>query len=224
MYKLEIACFNLESALIATKSTADRIEFCADIFAGGTTPTLEDITILQENSNQEIRIMIRPRGGDFCYTSEEFEAMKLAIQQIKELDVEGFVFGILTKNNTIDLERNQTLVELAYPYPCAFHRAFDRTENLNESLAQVIDLGFKTILTSGMHTNVDLGIVELKKLVDLSNGRIEIMPGGGLRSYNISLIKSETNAPYYHSSAIIDHSGIANLDEINRLKNLIASL
>lgn len=221
MYKLEIACFNLESALITAKSAADRIEFCSDLLAGGTTPKIEDIKILKEHSSQAIRIMIRPRGGNFCYSKDEFEEMKSAIKTIKALDVEGFVFGILNSDQTIDIKRNKELVDLAYPYPCAFHRAFDRTQNLNESLEQIIYLGFKTLLTSGMSQNVDSGITRLKELVRLANNRIEIMPGGGLRSTNISKIKIETNATYYHSSALLNNSEIANLEEINRLKKLI---
>ena len=223
MKKLEIACFNLESALVASKSEADRIELCADVSAGGITPTLIDIKALRKETEKEIMIMIRPRGGDFCYSDEEFEQMKSEIILIKNFRVDGFVFGILNKENEIDFERNQELIELAKPFPCSFHRAFDRTSYLENSLETVIKLGFKTILTSGLANNVNDGKQTLKTLVEKAKNRITIMPGGGLRSTNIQEIDSFTNATYFHSSALIDNSGIANLEEINLLKTLINS-
>ena len=222
MKKLEIACFNLESALVVSKSEADRVELCADVSAGGITPTLIDIKALRKETEKEIMIMIRPRGGDFCYSDEEFEQMKSEIILIKNFRVDGFVFGILNKENEIDFERNQELIELAKPFPCSFHRAFDRTSDLENSLETVIKLGFKTILTSGAN-NVNDGKQTLKTLVKKAKNRITIMPGGGLRSTNIQEIDSFTNATYFHSSALIDNSGIANLEEINLLKTLINS-
>ena len=222
MKKLEIACFNLESALVASKSEADRVELCADVSAGGITPTLIDIKALRKETEKEIMIMIRPRGGDFCYSDEEFEQMKSEIILIKNFRVDGFVFGILNKKNEIDFERNQELIELAKPFSCTFHRAFDRTSDIENSLKTVIKLGFKTILTSGAN-NVNDGKQTLKTLVKKAKNRITIMPGGGLRSTNIQEIDSFTNATYFHSSALIDNFGIANLEEINLLKTLINS-
>ncbi|WP_314242631.1 copper homeostasis protein CutC [Empedobacter tilapiae] len=223
MKKLEIACFNLESALIAAKSNTDRIELCADASTGGVTPDFEDIKTLRKETDKEIMVMIRPRGGDFCYSDEEFEQMKSEIIMIKNFRIDGFVFGILNEDNEIDFERNQELVELSKPFPCTFHRAYDRTSDAEDSLQMVIDLGFKTILTSGLDSNVDYGKRELKNLVKKAENQITIMPGGGLRSTNIEEIDSYTHATYFHSSAMIDDSGIANLEEINRLKSLINS-
>ena len=223
MKKLEIACFNLESALVAAKSNTDRIELCADASSGGITPDFEDIKTLRKETDKNIMVMIRPRGGDFCYSDEEFEKMKSEIIMIKNFRIDGFVFGILNQDNEIDFERNQELVELSKPFPCTFHRAFDRTSDAEDSLQTVIDLGFKTILTSGLDSNVDYGKRELKNLVKKAENKITIMPGGGLRSTNIEEIDSYANATYFHSSAMIDDSGIANLEEINRLKSLINS-
>ena len=223
MKKLEIACFNLESALVAAKSNTDRIELCADASSGGITPDFEDIKTLRKETDKDIMVMIRPRSGDFCYSDEEFEQMKSEIIMIKNFRIDGFVFGILNEDNEIDFERNQELVELSKPFPCTFHRAFDRTSDAEDSLQTVIDLGFKTILTSGLDSNVDYGKRELKNLVKKAENKITIMPGGGLRSTNIEEINSYTNATYFHSSAMIDDSGIANLEEINRLKSLINS-
>jgi copper homeostasis protein len=219
MPKIEIACFNPESAIIAYENGADRIELCDGLSEGGTTPNFETTKQLREKINIPIFVMIRPRGGDFTYSDEEFEQMKSELIQLKSLKVDGFVFGILDGNDEINIEQNKELVELAKPFPCTFHRAFDRAKDLENSLEKVIECGFKTILTSGQKLNVSEGKENLKKLVELSNGRIEILVGGGLRSTNIQEIREFTKAEYFHSSAITDGGAFANANEIVALKN-----
>ncbi|SIT06232.1 copper homeostasis protein CutC [Chryseobacterium gambrini] len=219
MSKIEIACFNPESALIAFENGADRIELCDGLSEGGTTPDFETVQQLREKINIPIFVMVRPRGGDFTYTDEEFEQMKSDLVQLKSLNVDGFVFGILDENDEVNIEQNKTLVELAKPLPCTFHRAFDRAKDLEKSLEKVIECGFTTILTSGQKPNVSEGKEHLKKLVELSNGRIEILVGGGLRSSNIEEIREFTKAGYFHSSAITDGGAFANAEEIVALKN-----
>ena len=125
MKKIEIACFNLESAVIAQKAGADRVELCADMSVGGITPTIEIIQQVREHLTIDLYVMIRPRGGNFVYSEAEFEQMKSEIETIKKLDVNGFVFGILKDDNTINIEQNKVLVELVKPFSCTFHRAFD---------------------------------------------------------------------------------------------------
>lgn len=219
MSKIEIACFNPESALIAFENGADRIELCAGLSEGGTTPDFETTKELREKINIPIYVMIRPRGGDFTYSDAEFEQMKTDLAALKTLNVDGFVFGILDENDKVNVEQNKTLVDLALPLPCTFHRAFDRASDLADSLEKVIECGFTTILTSGQKPNVSEGKENLQKLVHLSDGRIEILVGGGLRSSNIKEIRSFTKAGYFHSSAITDGSAFANPDEVIALKN-----
>jgi copper homeostasis protein len=219
MSKIEIASFNPESAMTAFKNGADRIELCDGLSQGGTTPDFEIVKQIRNKIDIPIFIMIRPRGGDFTYSDAEFEQMKSEVIMMKSLQVDGFVFGILDKNDEVDIERNKALVELAKPHPCTFHRAFDRTKDLENSLERVIECGFKTILTSGQKPNVSEGKENLKTLVELSNGRIEILVGGGLRSTNIQEIRGFTGAEYFHSSAIIDGGNFANADEVIALKN-----
>ncbi|CAD7812373.1 Copper homeostasis protein CutC [Chryseobacterium aquaeductus] len=218
MSKIEIACFNPESAMIAFENGADRIELCDGLSEGGTTPDFETTKLLREKINIPIFVMIRPRGGDFKYSDEEFNQMKSDLIEFKSLHIDGFVFGILNENDEVNIVQNKELVDLAKPYPCTFHRAFDRAKNLEDSLEKVIECGFKTILTSGQKSNVSEGKENLKKLVQLSSGRIEILVGGGLRSTNIEEIKSFTKARYFHSSAITDGGIFANSDEIVALK------
>ena len=223
MKKLEIACFNLESALVAAKSNADRIELCADASTGGITPDFEDIKTLRKETDKEIMVMIRPRGGDFCYSDQEFEQMKSEIIMIKNFRIDGFVFGILNEDKTINIEQNKALVDLAKPFPCTFHRAFDEVLDYEQALENVISCGFSTILTSGTFPNVIEGKEVLKQLVLQAKNRIEIMPGGGLRSTNISELNEMVNANWYHSSAITDGTEIANPEEIMKLKNKLQS-
>ncbi|HLO73915.1 MAG TPA: copper homeostasis protein CutC [Flavobacterium sp.] len=216
--KIEIACFNLESALIAQKAGADRVELCADISVGGTTPTIEIIQQAREHLTIDFYVMIRPRGGNFVYSEVEFEQMKSEIETIKKLGVNGFVFGILNEDKTINIEQNKVLVELAKPFSSTFHRAFDEVSDYKKSLEDIISCGFSNILTSGTFPNVMEGKEVLKQLVIQANNRIEIMPGGGLRSTNISELNKMVNANWYHSSAITDGNEIANLEEIIQLK------
>jgi copper homeostasis protein len=222
MKKIEIACFNLDSVLIAQKAGADRIELCAKMSVGGTTPTIE---MIQQARKLELPlyVMIRPRGGNFVYSDSEFEQMKSEIETIKKLGVNGFVFGILKDDQTIHIEQNSELVALASPLPCSFHRAFDEVLNYQQALEAVISCGFLTLLTSGTFPNVMEGKDVLKQLVVQANNRIEIMPGGGLRSTNIFELNEMVHANWYHSSAITDGTEIANPEEIMLLKQKVQS-
>lgn len=219
MKQIEIACFNLESATLAQKAGADRVELCANISVGGTTPSIEIIQQARKNLTIDLYVMIRPRGGDFVYSEAELEQMKSDIENIKKLDVNGFVFGILNEDKTINIEQNKALVELAKPFPCSYHRAFDAVSNYEQAFEDVIACGFSTLLTSGTFSNVMEGKEVLKKLVKQAKNRIEIMPGGGLRSSNISELNKIVNANWYHSSAITDGTEITNPEEIVQLKN-----
>ena len=221
MGKLEIACFNLKSALIAQENGADRVELCANMKEGGTTPDFKIAEQARKELNIDLNVMIRPRGGDFVYTNTEFEQMKSEIVAFKKLTVDGFVFGILDREGNINMDQNQELVALANPIPCTFHRAFDVVTDVYQSLENVIECGFRTILTSGQKENVVEGISILGELVKKANNRIIIMPGGGLRSTNIGLLKEKTNATFYHSSAIVEMGETANAAEIEALKGKI---
>ena len=223
MKKIEIACFNLESALIAQKAGADRVELCADMLVGGTTPIIETIQQARKHLTIDLYVMIRPRGGNFVCSEAEFEQMKLEIETIKKLGVNGFVFGILNKDKTINIEQNKALLELAKPFPCTFHRAFDEVLNVDKALEDVISCKFSTILTSGTFPNVMEGKEVLKQLVIQAKNRIEIIPGGGLRSTNISELNEMVKANWYHSSAITDGSETANPEEIIQLKKKLLS-
>ena len=215
---LEIACFNKESAIIASRAGADRIEFCAGFEVGGTTPSLHDYMELKKEITIPIFVMIRTRGGDFCYNNEEFQQMKEQLLEFKKVGADGFVFGILDGNLEVNFIQNKELVELADGIPCTFHRAFDRVKDYHKSLEEIINCGFKTILTSGTKSNVSEGKEILKSLVELANNRIDILCGGGLRSSNVSEIKNYTQAKSFHSSGILNGK-MPDFDEIVSLKS-----
>jgi copper homeostasis protein len=145
--------------------------------------------------------MIRPRGGDFCYTDLEFEVMREEIAQARELGADGFVLGLLDQNGRIDIPRTRRLVELAAPLPVTFHRAIDMTPNLDAALENVIATGAVRILTSGGFPNVMLGLSEIARMIKAARGRIAIMPGGGITPENIAAIAQTTGASEFHSSA-----------------------
>lgn len=198
--QLEICCFNPESAIIADNAGADRIELCDNIYDGGTTPSYGVIKYVRKNVKTKLNIIIRPRGGDFNYSSAEFEIMQQDIQMCKELDIDGVVLGLLNKNMEVDIERTSELVELAKPMSVTFHRAFDLVNNPQKALEDVVKTGSDRILTSGCKSTANEGIELLAELVKQAGNRIIIMPGAGINEHNIYEIASKTNAIEFHSS------------------------
>ncbi len=217
---LEIACFEITSAETALKSMADRIEFCADIDAGGLTPDFYEFMHLKRNFKAPVYVMIRPKGGPFFYTPAEFRDMKTSLITFKEAGADGFVFGILNVHNEIDEERNTEMLTLAGDIPCTFHRAFDRTEDLEKSIETLIRLGFKAVLTSGGKSAAMEGKDSLKNLIRKYSTQIDILVGGGVRSENIEELKEYTGATNFHSSAILKYDTFVTTDEIKKLKQL----
>ncbi|KFF18195.1 copper homeostasis protein CutC [Flavobacterium hydatis] len=216
--QLEIACFNLDSVEIAQANGANRIELCVNMKEGGTTPSLDLVQAAREKATIDLNVIIRPRGGDFVYTDTEFEEMKENIIEYKKCNVDGFVLGNLNPDGSVNIEQNTELINLANPLPCTFHRAFDVVSDVSKSLEDVINCGFKTILTSGQGKDVVEGIDVLIDVVQKANNRIVIMPGGGLRSTNIGLLKEKLGNTFFHSSAITDSGETASAAEINALK------
>ena len=217
---LEIACFEITSAEIACESMADRIEFCDDFEKGGTTPDFYEFMHLKRHYQTPVYVMIRPKGGPFFYSDTEFIEMKNSIITFKEGGANGFVFGILTSNNEIDEARNKELIELAGETPCTFHRAFDRTADLEKSIQTLIKLGYKTVLTSGGKKSAMEGKEALQSLVQNYSDKIEILIGGGVRSENIEELKKFTGGTSFHSSAILKYDTFVTNDEIKKLKKL----
>jgi copper homeostasis protein len=203
---LEIAAFSLEAAIIAGLAGADRIELCLDYAQGGLTPPAEMIREATNRLNCPVFVMIRPRPGDFIYTEPELEQMKQALTAARQCGAQGFVFGILRENGEIDEGACRTLLALAHPLPCTFHRAFDRLSDQHAGLETLIRFGFRRVLTSGGPVNAAAHMKALKDLVYLAADRIIVMPGGGIRADNLGQLVTATGAKEYHTAAITDHS------------------
>jgi copper homeostasis protein len=198
---LEICCYSVQSAIIAEESGADRIELCAGVHEGGTTPSASCIKIIKKLVSIPVHVIIRPRGADFCYSDIEFECMKLDIIHCKENGVSGIVTGVLLSEGSIDVERTRELIDLAKPMNFTFHRAFDMVKDHFKALEQLIEIGADRILTSGGEQTAVMGKDLLKGLVEKASGRIVIMLGSGINHENILSLKTHTGAKEFHCSA-----------------------
>jgi copper homeostasis protein len=198
---LEIVVYNIESALKAQEGRADRIELCDNPGEGGTTPSYGTIENVRQNVNLDVFVMIRPRGGDFHYSSYEFHAMKRDIDQCQKLSVDGVVFGILSEDGRIDKKRCKELIARARPLKVTCHRAFDITRDPFEALEDCIEVGFDRILTAGQQAQALKGVNLIAELIKKANGRIAIMPGSGVNENTVEEIVSKTNTKEIHFSA-----------------------
>lgn len=199
---IEICANSAQSCVEAEAGGATRVELCAGIPEGGTTPSYGEVKAAQElTSVVNIHIIIRPRGGDFLYTPAEVKAMLHDIELAKQLKVHGVVFGCLTAEGDIDVDMLKVLMEAAKPLSVTFHRAFDVCRDPFVALEQIIAAGCDRILTSGQEKDAVTGIPLLAELVKRAAGRIIIMPGCGVREDNIAQIERETGATEFHTSA-----------------------
>jgi copper homeostasis protein len=200
-FVLEIIGFNIESCLIAQAAGANRIELCDSPGDAGTTPSYGFIKAARKILNIDLYPIIRPRGGDFLYSNDEFEIMKTDVQLCKETGCDGVVIGMLNKDGSIDKKRCSKLVSLAYPLSVTFHRAFERCANPFEALEDIIEIGCERILTSGQQPTASEGAALINELIRQAADSIVIMPGSGVRSDNIVEIAKQTGAAEFHSSA-----------------------
>jgi copper homeostasis protein len=198
---VEIVVYNIESALKAQEGGAERIELCDNPGEGGTTPSYGTIELVRQNVSLDVFVMIRPRGGDFCYTSYEFHSMKRDISQCQKLSVDGIVFGILNPDGTIDKKRCKELIAQARPLKVTCHRAFDMTRDPFEALEDCIEAGFDRILTAGQQAQAIKGATLIGQLIEKANGRIAIMPGSGVNENTVGEIVSKSKATEIHFSA-----------------------
>ena len=199
-YIIEIATSDFATTQSAVEGGADRIELCANLAEGGTTPSYGTIKQCRIAFDVDIYPIIRPRGGDFLYTDEEFSIMLEDIKKCKRLNCDGIVIGLLNKDGTIDIKRTSRLVDMAYPLGVTFHRAFDRCKEPFEAMEQLIQIGCERILTSGQQLSVVDGVELVAELNKAADQRIIIMPGSGVRQENIKMLAEKTGCVEFHSS------------------------
>ena len=200
-FKIEICANSVLSCIEAQAGGADRVELCAGIPEGGTTPSAGMIRSARESINIGLNVIIRPRGGDFLYSSEEVREMLYDIALAKQYGADGLVFGALTPDGDIDMDVMRALMHAAGDTPVTFHRAFDHCRDPFEAMEKIIVLGCARILTSGQKASAADGMELLAYLVGKSAGRIIIMPGCGVNEGNISVIAGNTGAREFHFSA-----------------------
>ncbi|CAD5115852.1 unnamed protein product [Dimorphilus gyrociliatus] len=199
---LEVCIDSLESALIAFKNGADRLEVCSCLIVGGLTPTIGLVKLIKERVDIPIHVLIRPRQGDFVYNEEEVQTMIEDIKIFKELGVGGVVIGALTIEDGLDKSTIEKILKVADGLHLTFHRAFDQVKEPSEIVEQLIHYGFKTILTSGLKSTALEGIDLLKELLLNYGNRICIMPGSGINLNNFLTIKKHlTNITWFHLSS-----------------------
>jgi len=199
-YIIEIATSDFLTTRSAVEGGADRIELCANLAEGGTTPSYAHIKKCREAFDIALFPIIRPRGGDFLYTKDEFEIMKNDIKLCNQIGCDGIVIGLLNMDGTIDMTRTSELIELAYPLDVTFHRAFDRCKDPFMALEELIEIGCQRILTSGQKPTVSEGVDLIAELNKKADDRIVIMPGSGVRKENIKMLAEKTGCIEFHSS------------------------
>lgn len=207
---VEVCADSVESAVLAERAGANRLELCSNLIIGGTSPTPALFRAVRQQVSLPIHVLVRPRFGDFCYSEAEFNVIKDEVSYYAGV-ADGLVIGLLLPDGQLDIERLASLIEvgltnrrlavLESPLHWTLHRAFDMSQNSEIALQQAIDLGFDTVLTSGQASNVIEGSRCLAKLVSQAGNQLTVMPGGGVNASTINHLMRQTKARAYHLSA-----------------------
>jgi copper homeostasis protein len=202
----EICVDSVDAAVAAQEGGGDRVELCADLLEGGTTPSAGTVQLAIEALRIPVNVIIRPRGGDFCYSATEFEVMRRDVKMVKSWGANGVVIGILNPNGTVDAARTRALVEAARPLSVTFHRAFDVTRDPFEALETLIELKLDRVLTTGQESSALEGLELIAELVRRAGERIIIMPGG-ISERTAARIVAGSGAREFHFAALSSVSG-----------------
>lgn len=197
---IEVCANSLESALAAVAGGAARVELCSALIEGGLTPSPAAIELARERLRIGLHVLIRPRGGDFCYNDTEFAVMQQDIVFCKSAGADGVVIGALQPDGSVDLARARELIAAARPMAVTFHRAFDMAVDAFQALEDVIALGAERLLTSGQRGSAMAGKELIAELVRRAGERLIVMPGAGVNAGNLRELIAVTGAREYHLS------------------------
>ena len=197
---IEACVDSYASCMAAAKGGADRLELCANLAIGGTTPSAAVFKQVKRDCDVKINVLIRPRFGDFLYTEPEMEEMCEEIKMFRGLGANGVVIGVLTPDGELDREKMRRLMDCAGGIDVTLHRAFDMTRDPFETLEAAIALGCRTILTSGQEKDVVTGKDTLKAVYERAAGRIDIMAGCGVKKWNIQELHDHTGIVVFHTT------------------------
>ncbi len=196
----EICVDSVEGALAAQTGGAQRVELCDNLLEGGTTPSSGAIALTRQHLQIGLQVIIRPRGGDFCYSEIEFAVMRYDVETAKQLGADGVVIGLLNPDGTVDKVRTAELIALARPLNVTFHRAFDMTCDPHQALEDLIELGVDRVLTTGQESTALEGLDLITALVQQAQERIIIMPGG-VKPRNLAQVVAQSGVRELHMSA-----------------------
>ena len=225
--EIEICCGSVQSAANAKAGGAVRVELCQGLIEGGTTPSPATIEYAVNELGLQVFVLVRPRGGDFCYNELEIKTMEEDVEFCKRAGVAGIVVGFLHPDGSIDTELTRRFVKLAAPLPVTFHRAFDSCPEPLRALEQIIDCGCARILTSGCKPTAMEGADMLQQLVRQANGRITILAGSGVTPENAAALRKKTGAPEIHGSCKItrpDGSWETDAEQVKKLLEVLTNV
>jgi len=222
---IEICIGNVQDALIASKYPVDRIELNSALELGGLTPSLETLKYLKERIDTKICCMVRPRGGDFYYTDQEFEVMLKDAKNLLEANADGIVFGFLHQDNTIDVERTNKMVSLIHSYDkeAIFHKASDEVPDLDKAIQTLIECKIDRVLTGGkcVYPDIISGCKNIALLQEKYGDKIQLLPGGGVRVNNIvDVVKTCGSHQVHMTSKKTSTQGYTCLDEAQLIELL----
>ena len=205
---LEISCASAADALVAESAGADRVELCSALFLGGLTPSPGAIFQAATRLKIPFVVMVRPRSGDFCYSDAEFTVMERDVDFAMQNGAAGVVFGILRPDGSVDVGRCKRLQQFAGGGSTVFHRAFDVVPDAFRALNGLIELGFTRVLTSGQCSTAMEGANLIARLIEHARDRIQILPGGGIRAYNVKDLIRQTGCTQVHLSGVKIKTGM----------------
>jgi copper homeostasis protein len=199
--KFEVCVDSIAGIRAAREVGAERVELCANLLEGGTTPSLGTILVARKVADIKLHVMIRPRGGDFLYDEDEIDTMEADIASAKSAGVDGVVFGVLARDGRVDRDTTERLITRARPASVTFHRAFDMTPEPLIALETLIELGVDRILTSGQEPTANEGAERIAELIKAAVDRVIVMPGGGITPRNVARVAAISGASEIHFAA-----------------------
>ena len=193
------ACVDtIESALAAQAGGAGRIELCANLIEGGTTPSAGTLSVCRDHLHIPVHVLIRPRGGDFLYSAAEQQVMERDIETARSLGADGIVIGALGTEGTVDVEVTQRLMRSGHDLSVTFHRAYDVTRDWKSAMEVLIQLGVDRVLTSGQGRTAPEGAATIAAMQAYAAGRIGILPGGGITPEAVAQLVESTGVAEVH--------------------------
>jgi copper homeostasis protein len=198
---MEVCVASIADVAVAVANGAHRVELCSSLELGGLTPSIGVAETIIATSPVPVGVMVRPRAGGFCYDCHEFAAMLRDAERFIDLGAAGVVFGVLERSQSIDVARVREIVNAIRPRDAVFHRAFDFVADWRKELDILADIGCTRILTSGGRSTAASGIENLREMIEFAAGRIEILPGGGIRAGNVVEIVRRTRCVQFHVGA-----------------------